>query len=82
MSTHLEHDTDIWIVTGSPHCNVHGCFDDAVIIAAGPDAHRFCARHTSQAATAALHATDFRGWWRITSSHPQDGDLLLTVHPL
>lgn len=82
MNNYVETDTHTWIVTGTHTCDVHACNQHAAIIADVPGRDRFCIHHSTEAAGAALSYPTFSGWYRITASHQDGTQVLLTVHPL
>jgi hypothetical protein len=81
-SNDVEFDTATWVIAGSVACDVHGCSQEAAIIADVRDHDRFCVNHTTEAAAAALLHPEFGGWYRITTGRSHDARLVLTVHPL
>jgi hypothetical protein len=81
-STNVELDTATWVIAGSVACDVHGCSQEAAIIADLRDRDRFCVNHTTEAAAAALLHPEFGGWYRITGSRYDGARLVATVHPL
>ena len=80
--TDVEFDAATWVIAGSAACDVHGCSQEAAIIADVRDHDRFCVNHTTEAAAAALLHPEFGGWYRITTSRSDGARLVLTVHPL
>jgi hypothetical protein len=78
----VEFDTATWVIAGSAACDVHGCSQQAAIIADVRDHDRCCVNHTTEAAAAALLHPEFGGWYRITTSRYDGARLVLTVHQL